>query len=90
MPAADPPQDPPADAWPSTVIPDGTAWQWPTRALVMPSQQVEAYLNRAQAQIQLQRWTDALASLEAVIALQSDHARAHELRAQVLFRLDRR
>jgi uncharacterized protein HemY len=54
------------------------------------AQRIETFLNRAQAQIQMQRWDDALASLESVLALSATHPKAHELRQQVLSRLSRR
>ena len=46
--------------------------------------------NRAQAQVLLQRWDDALASLDVVIGLSPEHVQAHQVRLSVLERLNRR
>lgn len=88
MPTADPPQDPSSEG---PLAPDaGEGSLRSARLQGNITQRVETYLNRAQAQIQLQRWMDALVSLEAALALAPDHAKAQELRTQVMVRLGRR
>ncbi len=88
MSTADPPQDASSEA---PLAPDASEGSlWSVRLQVNSTQRVETDLNRAQAQVQLQRWMDALVSLEAALALAPDHAKAQELRTQVMVRLGRR
>ena len=89
MPSDDPSQDPAEGAQAPTGVPEGPSARWPVRSVRPATQQVETFLNRAQAQIQMQRWADALVSLDAAIALHPVHGKAHELRAQVLARMGR-
>ena len=64
--------------------------RWLARANGEDIDPVQAHFNRAQAQVMMQRWSDALASLDRVIALSPEHAQAHEMRLRLLSRLDKR
>lgn len=88
--SSDAPAKDPAEGAPTPAgVPEGSSARWPVRSVRPATQQVETFLNRAQAQIQMQRWADALVSLDAAIALHPAHAKAQELRAQVLARMGR-
>ncbi len=89
MPPADPTQPPAAQEPPSSVPTGDDAVRWPVRLQGVSAQQLDTFLNRAQAQIQMQRWLDAQISLDAALTLAPDHPKALELQAQVLARLRR-
>ena len=89
MPPADPPHTPAPEESPPSAPNGAEAVRWPVRLQGASAQQLDTFLNRAQAQIQMQRWPDARVSLEAALALAPDHPKALELHAQVLARLRR-
>lgn len=86
--------DPPPDSNPNPLPAPGSSEQqvlrWLSRAHGNDLDPVQAHFNRAQAQVLLQRWEDALINLERVIAMWPEHAQAHEMRLTVLARLNRR
>ena len=55
----------------------------------MAPQDVDAQFNRGNAQLKLGRWADALASYEAVVALNPKFAKGHHYRGIALRRLQR-
>ncbi len=89
MPSADPPHTPAPEESPPSAPNAAEGVRWPVRLQGASAQQLDTFLNRAQAQIQMQRWPDARVSLEAALALAPDHPKALELHAQVLARLRR-
>jgi hypothetical protein len=90
MPETDPPPDPCPNSVPALGATEQHILRWLSRANGKDIDPVQAHFNRAQAQVLLQRWHDALASLDAVIDLNPEHAQAHEMRLRLLSRLDKR
>lgn len=89
MSSADPPERHPVNEPSPPGTPDDEALRWPLRLHDSLAQQLETCLNRAQAQMQMQRWSDALESLDAALVLDPQHPKANELRTLVRARLDR-
>ncbi|MEY2803061.1 MAG: hypothetical protein RL657_397 [Pseudomonadota bacterium] len=78
------------DAVPAFGASEQQILRWLARAHGADVDPVQAHFNRAQAQVLLQRWDGALASLDVVIGLSPEHVQAHQVRLSVLERLNRR
>ncbi len=88
MSVVDPPPESGDNPIPALGASDHQVLRWLSRANGKDIDPVQGHFNRAQAQVLLQRWADALASLEVVIAMCPEHAPAHEMRLWILARTE--